>query len=187
MTVQMSRSEQKRRIKQLEKLVVELSSLPPSMIDQLPCTEEVRDLLKDAVSMKGGARNRHVKYITKVLKDTPVEELYSFLTKRKGKDLQENKAFHEVEYLRDSLLNEAIEQHRIAAREHEELEEDWFSETARKISDEYPGIDTLLLKRLAWLYVRTRNRKHSRELFRIIRAAHEQEGFVGKNSGINEE
>jgi len=187
MTVQMSKSEQKRRIKQLEKLVAELSNLPPSMIAQLPCTEEIRNLLKDAVTMKGGARNRHVKYITKILKDTPVEELYSFLSKRKGKELQEKKEFHEVEYLRDALLNEAIEQQRIAAREHEELEEDWHSETAGKISEEYPGIDTLLLTRLAWLFTRTRNRKHSRELFRIIRAAHEQEQFVGKNFGVNEE
>lgn len=187
MSVQLSRSEQKRRIKQLEELVAELSSLPPSLIDQLPSTSEVRSLLKDAITMKGGARKRHIKYITKMLKDEPVEELYSFLTNQKGKQLEENKTFHEVEHLRDTLLNEAIDQHRVAKRENEELEEDWHSYTVDKISQEFSGIDTLLLKRLAWLYARTRNRKHSRELFRILRAAHEQERFLTKNSQLKEE
>ena len=182
MSVQLSRSEQKRRMKQLETLVVELSNLPPTLIEQLPSTGEVRSLLQDAVTMKGGARKRQIKYITKLLKEEPVEELYSFLSGRKGKQLEENKAFHEVEYLRDALLNEAIEQHRVAMRENEELEEDWQSQIVVKISEEYPGIDALLLKRLGWLYARTRNRKHSRELFRILRAAHEQERFLGKNS-----
>ena len=66
MTVRMSRSEQKRRIKQLEKLVTELSLLPASLIEQLPCPDDVQNLLLEAVTMKGGARNRHVKYITKI-------------------------------------------------------------------------------------------------------------------------
>ena len=181
MSVKISRSEQKRRIKQLEKLVAELSNLPLTLLDKLPCNEEVRSLLKEAANMKGGSRNRQVKYITKMLKDEPVEDLYSFLSERKGKKLQDKKVFHEVEYLRDALLNEAIEQHRVALHEHEELEEDWQSQTADKISEEYPGIDKMLLTRLAWMFARTRNRRHSRELFRIIHAAHEQGRILGSD------
>lgn len=180
MTVQMSRSEQKRRIKQLEKLVTELSNLPTSLIEQLPCAEEIRGLFHEAATMKGGTRNRQVKYITKHLKNEPVEELYAFLSQKKGADLQEKKAFHDVEYLRDALLNEAIEQQRIASHDHEEFEEDWHSSTVKEICDAYPGLDRLLLTRLAWLYARTRSRKHSRELFRIIRSAQETDRMLKK-------
>lgn len=174
MTVEMSRSEQKRRVKELEKLVAELSSLPPSLIDQLPCTEEVRTLFHEAASIKGGARNRHVRYITKLLKTEPAGELYSFLSERKGKELQGKKEFHEIEYLREELLSEAIEQHRVARHNHEELEENWPSTVAEKICSEYPGVDKTLLTRLAWMYARSRNSRHSREVFRLIRAAHEK-------------
>ena len=174
-------------MKQLEKLVAELSILPAAVLDQLPCADEICTMLKDAAAMKGGARNRHVKYITKMLKDEPVDELYSFLSEKQGKQLEEKKAFHEVEYLRDALLNEAIEQHRVATSENEELEENWQSTTVETIRHEYPGVDTLLLTRLAWLYARTRNRKHSRELFRILRSAHEQERILARNSSKKEE
>jgi len=180
MNLEISRSEQKRRMKQLEKLVAELSSLPSSVIKHLPCAEEVRALFHEASTMKGGTRNRHIKYITKLLKDEPVDELYSFLSERKGVALQEKKEFHEVEYLREALLSEAIEQYREARHNHLELEEDWPSSVAEKICREYPGIDRILLTRLAWMYARTRNRKHSRELFRIIHAAHEQALFQAK-------
>jgi ribosome-associated protein len=174
MTVEMSRSEQKRRMKQLEKLVAELSSLPPSLINQLPCSDEIRSRIREASTMKGGVRNRHVKYITKRLKTEPVEEFYSFLSEKKGKAMQVKKEFHEIEYLREELLSEAIEQHRVARHDHEELEEDWPSMVAEKICSEYPGVDKTLLTRLGWMYARTRNSRHSREVFRIIRAAQEQ-------------
>ncbi len=177
----MSRSEQKRRMKQLEQLVAELSSLPVSLIDQLPCTEDIRALFQEAAGMKGGTKNRHVKYITKYLKGEPVEELYSFLADKKGAALQEKKSFHEVEYLRDALLNEAIEQHRAALHNHEEFEENWQSEIAEEIAGEYPGIDGKLLTRLAWMYTKARNRKHSRELFRLIQAAHEDALLLNRN------
>ena len=77
MSVEMSRSEQKRRMKQLEKLVAELSSLPPSLIDQLPCSDEIRSRFQEASVMKGGVKNRHVKYITKMLKNEPVGRFVS--------------------------------------------------------------------------------------------------------------
>ena len=181
MIVEMSRSEQKRRMKQLEKLVIELSTLPSSLIDQLPCSEEIRRLFQEALNMKGGTKNRHIKYITKMLKTEPDEELYAFLSAKKSKAVQVNKEFHEVEYLREELLSEAIEQHRVARHEHRELEENWPSRVAEQICSEYPGLDKTLLTRLSWMYARTRNSRHSRELFRLIRAAHEQAVYSRKS------
>lgn len=174
---ELSRSEQKRRVKQLEQLVSELGGLGPSQINELPCSEEIRSLVRESLSLKGGAKQRQIRYITKLLKHEPVDELYAYLSDKKGKALQENKAFHELEYLREALLSEAIEQHRVARSDGEELEEDWPSEVAEDIGRRYPGIDKSMLTRLAWLYARTRSARHSRELFRIIRAAHEQAAY----------
>ncbi|MCI5162316.1 MAG: DUF615 domain-containing protein, partial [Candidatus Electrothrix sp. AX5] len=50
----LSRSEQKRRVKQVEKLVVELVALPAGLLEKLPVDEEVQQLLQEVTSLKGG-------------------------------------------------------------------------------------------------------------------------------------
>ncbi|MCI5220604.1 MAG: DUF615 domain-containing protein, partial [Candidatus Electrothrix sp. LOE2] len=82
--MQLSRSEQKRRAKQVEKLVVELAALPAGLLGELPVDEEVRLLFREIAGLKGSSRKRQIKYITKLLRDAPTEELYAFLEKRKG-------------------------------------------------------------------------------------------------------
>ncbi len=171
MVIEISRSEQKRRIKLLEKLVVELSKLPAGVIKNVPCHDEIKEQLLDVGNVKDGAKKRLLKYITKMLRDEPVDDLYDFLSKRKGKALQENKRNHEVEFFRDSLLNEAIEQHRIFKAQSLELPEKWASDVMLDIKDKLPEIDVIALQRLSSHYARTRNRRHSREVFRLIKAA----------------
>ncbi|GAB4332819.1 MAG: hypothetical protein Kow0089_00970 [Desulfobulbaceae bacterium] len=188
MDERISRSEQKRRAKQLEELVAELSTLPSVQIDSLPCPEEIRDLLREAGAMKeGGARNRFIRYITKRLRNEPVDELYTYLSARKGRALEEKKEFREVEYLRDALITEAIEQQRRAEEMDGDLEEDWPSRVVEKIAEDSPGIDQVQLTRLARLFARTRNRRHSREIFRIIKAAREQQVLRDGTGGPLEE
>ncbi|MGW8161376.1 MAG: DarP family protein [Desulfobulbales bacterium] len=177
-----SRSEQKRRLKRLEELVKELAGLPASIISQIPCSDAIRALFHEASMMKGGARKRQIKYITKLFKEEPVEEIYAFLTKRKGAALKQKKEFHELELYRDTLLTEAIEWYRNAEENREEPEEDWPSLVIGEISSELPGVDRKALVRLASYYARTRNRKYSRELFRLLRAAYEQK----KRDTLNE-
>jgi len=181
MTTQLSRSEQKRRMKQLEKFVQELSQLPATVVTTLPCDEAIRDLVVETSSLKGGSRKRQIKYITKLLKNEKSEsldELYEFLSKRRGNALQNAKEFHEIEYLRDALLSEAIEQRQLAQHRRFEWEEDWSSRILSQVLEEFPEIDRKLLSRLAWLYAETRNRKHRREIFRILRSAQEQKRYV---------
>ena len=103
----------------------ELSTFSEGAIKKLPCSDDIKSLLVEVLTLKGGARKRQLKYITKILRDQPVEELYEFISKRRGKALQENKQTHEVEYLRDGLLNEAIEQYRIFRTKGMDLTEDW--------------------------------------------------------------
>lgn len=189
MDIPLSRSEQKRRIKQLEKLVDEMARLPAPLIASLPCDEEICDLLRQAFSLKGGARKRQVKYITKLLKNDPenIDSLYAFMAQKQGTAVQDKREFHEIEYIRDSLLNEALEQHRRAMENHEELEENWPSLVVQEVCSRFPRVDRMLLTRLAWLFARTRNRKHSREVFRILRAAREEERFARATQGRDEE
>ena len=54
--------------------------------------------------------------------------------------------------------------------------EDLLKESAalKAIVNHLPGIDAALLKNNAMHYARTRNRKFSRELFRVLKAAHEK-------------
>lgn len=173
--MELSRSEQKRRIKQLEKLVVELVALPAGALHKLPVKEEVRELALEVSGLKGGARKRQIKYITKLLRAEPVDPLYDFLAKRKGNDLFEKKQFHEVEYLRDILIEEAITARRRAQEEHREFEEEWDSRVVQDIVEELPQVDARGLTRISFLFAMTRSKKHSREIFRLLRAAREQE------------
>lgn len=178
--MELSRSEQKRRIRELEKLVRELVAMPAPVLSSLPAPEEVTALIREAATMKGGARKRQIKYITKLLRKEPLEELYTFVSGRRGAALEEKRALHELEYLRDALLNEALEQERLHRRRHLEWEEDWPSRVAGEIGKRFPGLDTRVLTRLAWLYTRGRNRRHGREIFRLLRAAREQEQLERK-------
>lgn len=172
--MEISRSEQKRQIRRLEELVTELAGLPSGTIDRIPCGEAVRKLIRGAAAMKGGARNRQIKYITKLLREEPPDEIYAFVTGIRGAALQEKKELHEVERYRDSILNEAVAAHRNAGGDREAGAEEWTGRAVDEVCAALPGVDRKDLSRLASLYARTRNRKYSRELFRILRAAHEQ-------------
>ena len=173
-----SRSEQKRRVKEIETLVIELAKLSRQVVEKCPCSQEVRELLKEAGELKGGAKKRQLKYITKLLKEEPLDELYKYLADRKGGELVKNKQFHEIEYWRDSLLNEAIEAKKQCAVENLEWNERWDSKIAVSIANELPGAEKNTLLRLAFLFVQTRNPRHSREIFRYLMAIREQERFI---------
>lgn len=174
MAIQLSRSEQKRRIKEVEQLVRELVELPEQVLSKLPCDDEVIFLCKEVQSLKGGTRKRQIKYITKILKKEPLADLYEFISKRKGASLQEKKQFHELEYLRDTLLDEAIAERKKLRSRQQELPETWSSETIGEIKKLLPLIDTVALSRLSAIFARTRQPRHSREIFRLLRAAREQ-------------
>lgn len=169
--MQLSRSEQKRRIKEIEQLVKELVELPKTALDKLPCDPELLSYFQEAQTMKGGARKRQLKYLTKLLRGESLLELYDFLSRRKGSNLEEKSKFHELEYLRDRLLDEAIRKRKILRSEQMELKETWSGETLLSITKKFPGIDRVALSRLSAIFARTRQIKHSREIFRLLKAA----------------
>ncbi len=173
--MEISRTEQKRRIKQLEQLVVEISQQPQAIIRKIPLEEDIRTLFKEIASLKGGAKKRQIKYITKILRKEPLDDLYSFMANRQGSDLEQKKRFHELEFFRDRLLSEAIEQQSEARKENLDFDENWHSEVVGEIKLAFESIDTLELSRIAHHYCLNRNRKYSREIFRLLKAAQEQQ------------
>ncbi|MCW5206656.1 DUF615 domain-containing protein [Desulfobulbus sp. F5] len=173
--MELSRSEQKRRMKQLEELTEELSALPLGLLDQLPATEEVRMLLKETADLgRDGARKRQIKHITKLLREESSEALYTFLADHKGTELRKKKQLHELEYMRDALIEEAIASRRKAQEKQQDFNEDWPSKVVKDIAVQLEAVDKRELTRLASFFAISRNPRHSREIFRMLLAAQEQ-------------
>jgi ribosome-associated protein len=193
MNSQLSKSEKKRRAKGIEQLVYELASLPDRVIGTLPCNQEIQEEIRSAKNLKGGAKKRQLKYATKLLRDKPVEELYDFLAQKKGSLLKKNREFHELEHFRDNLINEAVQQYDDMIQndgyinENEQFGFSWESEALDNIVDHFPDVDQTSLKNTSIQFARTRNKKFSRELFRILKAAHEKSLYSqikGKDNGV---
>jgi ribosome-associated protein len=193
MESQLSKSEKKRRAKCIEKLVYELASLPHSEISALPCDQEVREEILSAKNQKGGAQKRQLKYATKLLRNKPVDDLYDYLAQKKGSSLQKNRDFHNLEHLRNLLINEALQQFEDMMQNNRYINEGDFLDILREsdalaaIADQMPDIDQTLLKNTAIQFARTRNKKFSRELFRVLKAEFEKQQYSqkqGKDNGI---
>ena len=193
MDSQLSRSERKRRAKSTEQLVHELVTLSDRDIIALPCDQEIREEIRSAKKLKSGAKKRQLKYATKLLRDKPVEELYDFLAQKKGSFLKKNSEFHELEYLRNTLIDEVVQLYDDSMNnngylnENEPLDLLKESKAIASIMDHFPEVDEILIRNTAIQFARTRNKKFSRELFRILKAALEKKQYSkiqGKDDGI---
>lgn len=166
-----SRSELKRSFKRIEAAAAVLAELSDSDLKKFPGSTEIRDEIIASRGLKGGARKRQIKYLAKVMRREPLDDIYTFLTEIKGSNLQEQEVFHEAERLRDTLINEAIEEHRLCLEQNIDWEPNWQSEGIDHLLRDYPGLDGEDVRRSIHRYVRTRNRVHYRELFRMLKAA----------------
>jgi len=171
MVEKISRSEQKRLYKQVEQLAGELAELSDADLKKIPADPEIKEEIRACRGLKTGARKRQIKYLAKVLRQHPLEEVYLFLKTRKGSDLQENQRFHQAERWRDVIINEAMEAAEKSRQEQRSFEPAYPSGLIPEIIEELPGMDEKDLRRCAHEYVRTRNKTHYRELFRMIKAA----------------
>ncbi|WP_136799202.1 MULTISPECIES: ribosome biogenesis factor YjgA [Desulfosediminicola] len=165
-----SRSEKKRQFKQTEQVAMELAEFSDNELKKLPCTDELKEEIRNCRGLKAGARKRQVKYLAKVMRLEPLEDIYDFLAERKGSDLKSKKKFHEAERLRDSLINEAIDDHDRCMEEHVQWDMDWPSSEIAGVLKRYPSISEGEVRKAVYSYVKTRNRLHYRELFRMLKA-----------------
>ena len=182
-----SRSEKKRLAKGIELLAQELVVLSEANIRRLPCDPAIQNELVRARTLKGGAQKRLIKYIAKELREISTDELLIFLEQKKGSKLKRNQKFHELERLRDAIITEAITDHRQIQQEGGKLDHHWESETIAQAETMLPDLDTVAIKKSALRYAVTRKPVHSREIFRVLKAARERLQFISsqeKHDGI---
>ncbi len=171
MSEYISKSEMKRIYKQVTELAREVADLSDKELKSFPGGPVIHEEIIATRGLKGGSRNRQIKYLAKVLRQGPLDEIYLFITKRKGSNLHARKQFHEAERLRDTLINEAMEAYQESLSMQLAFEPDWESPFIDEVVREYPNIKEKELRQVIYQYVKTHNKFHYRELFRIMKAA----------------
>lgn len=174
MTEYISKSEKKRQFKQTEQVAMELVELSSGELKSLDCSEELKKEIIAARGLKGGSRKRQVKYVAKVMRQESLDGIYEFLVRRKGSDLKTKQQFHEAERLRDTLINEAVESHQDCQRDQVVWDIDWKSNEISPLLKRYPELKESEIRKTIYNYVKTRNRVHYRELFRMMKGAIDQ-------------
>ncbi len=166
-----SRSEMKRVYKQVGELAKEVAELSDKELKTFPGGTVIHEEIIATRGLKGGSKNRQIKYLAKVLRQGPLDEIYLFITNRKGSKLHSKKQFHEAERLRDTLINEAMELHQKCLSMQIPFEPNWEGAFVRELLAEYPGLKEQELRQVIFQYVTTHNKFHYRELFRMMKAA----------------
>ncbi|THB71814.1 MAG: DUF615 domain-containing protein [Desulfobulbaceae bacterium] len=175
MTQKLSRSEIKRRFKQIETIAKEIVELKDPQLGKMVISDDLREEIALARKSSAGARKRQIKYIAKLLQDEPIDEIMAFLQKNRGSKILENQLHHEAERLRDAVINEALTIAEEYRAEGLAFIPDYPSNEIPSLVDDYPDIDTNEVRKSAYQYSRNRHRNHYRELFRIIKAAIEKQ------------
>ena len=170
-----SRSEQKRRFKRIEDVAEELAELTDKDLKTFPGEIEIKQEIKTIRGLSGGARKRQVKHLAKLLRQgLELDAIYDFLNQRKGSQLKEKTQLHEAEHLRDTLINEAMEDYQHCRSLQIEWEPDWQSEILGPAAAKFQGLDEDALRKTIYQYVKSHNKLYYRELFRMVKAAIDQ-------------
>ncbi len=173
-----SKSEKKRIYKQVEELAREVATLSDRDLKTFPGGPVIHEEIIAARGLRAGSKKRQIKYLAKLMRQGPLEEMYLFVTQRKGSSLHAKKQHHAAERIRDTLINEAMEMHQQCRSQQIPFEPNWKSEYIDHILGEYSGLKEEELRMVIYQYVTTHNKFHYRELFRVIKAAVEQKERV---------
>jgi ribosome-associated protein len=171
MTEKLSRSEQKRTFRRIEEAAAELADLSNNDLKKFSGSKEITDEIIACRGLKGGARNRQIKYLAKIMRQEPLDDIYTFLTDIKGSDLYKKGVLHEAERLRDTLINEAMEDHQRCLRAQIPWEPVWESDIISHVVEKYQSLNAGEIRKSVYQYVKSRNILHYRELFRMLKAA----------------
>ncbi len=176
----LSRSEKKRIYKQVEELAREVSNLSDRDLKTFPGGPVINEEIIATRGLKAGSKKRQIKYLAKLMRQGPLEEMYLFVTKRKGSNLHTKKQHHAAERMRDTLINEAMEAKKEYLVRQVPFELNWHSDYIEQLVDEYPGLKEGEIRTVIQQYVVTHNKAHYRELFRMMKAAVELRERLGK-------
>ncbi|MGL4859889.1 MAG: ribosome biogenesis factor YjgA [Enterobacteriaceae bacterium] len=104
-----SKSELKRDAESLKALGVELVELSSAALDRIPLSTDMRDAIELAQRIKKEGRRRQLQFIGKLLRQIDIEPIQSALDKLKNRHNQQVAQFHQLESLRDRLLQQGDE------------------------------------------------------------------------------
>ncbi len=177
MTEIISRSEVKRRLKRIEDTAGEMAELTNSDLRTFPGNDEMKREIMTIRDLKGGARKRQIKHLAKLMRqqEEGLDAIYDYLQQRKGSQQKADQLLHEAERQRDAIVNEAIADFEECRRLQQQWEPDWKSAVIADVLGRYPAFDEQAARKAAFQYARSRNRAHYKELYRIVRAAMDQE------------
>ena len=182
MTEYLSKSEVKRRFKQMEEMAAELAELTENDLKRFPGSEELKAEIKTARNQKGGALKRQIKYIAKVMREENLEPLLDFLTERKGSQLKAAQYQKEIESIRDRLINDAI-YYQQSLDVPMDFGETWPSPEFDALLGRYKTVNAGELRKTIARYVRSRSMQYYRETFRIIKAALDSDALAKRRAG----
>ena len=155
-----SRSEMKRVYKQVGELAKEVADLSDKELKSFPGGPVIHEEILATRGLKGGSRNRQIKYLAKVMRQGPLDEIYQFITNRKGSKLHSKKQFHSAERMRDTLINEAMEAKQECQSMQVPFEPTWQSVIITEIIEEYPNLKEKELRTVIHQYITTHNKFH---------------------------
>ncbi len=166
-----SKSEVKRRLKRIGDAACELAVLSDRDLQKMPGSDFLHEEIKNVRRLKAGARKRQIKYLAKIMREEPIDEIFAYLAAEKGSKIKEKNIFHQAEQIRDAIINEAAadRQGRIAAEY--DWEPDWHSPAIIQAVKTLPRLDEDAVRKSVYQYVKSRNPVHRRELFRMIHSA----------------
>lgn len=171
---QISRSEQKRQLKQVEMAARELAELNDAELKRLTIGADLCEALMLCRTTKGGALKRQIKFAAKLLRNEDFDAILLYLRRKRGSKLEAERFFHDAERWRDRIVSDALEALTAHRREQQPWPVDWRSEAVDQVVTHYPDLDEHDLRQAVHHYARSRNKVYYREVFRMIRAAAEK-------------
>ena len=172
-----SRTEKKRRAKDVEKLSKELVELPPGQIASLPCDDFLKEEIRLTKTLKAGSRKRQIKYIAKELRQLPLDDLFDFLEKSKGSRLRKNIEHQDLERLRNDIIGAAIDEYNDLDDHEGYFSMDRNAPPLRQAAEMFPELDIEAIASAADNFAATRKVSQSREMFRALKAAAEKSKY----------
>ncbi|WP_456381132.1 ribosome biogenesis factor YjgA [Thiolapillus sp.] len=115
LAIRPNKTQLKRELARLQKLVVEIINLGEGERAKLGLDEKFVAGVQRASAMKASSgRNREIKYLTKLLQKQDLEHIFNWFDARNSKHSEENRHFHALEKWRDRLVSRgdaALEQY----------------------------------------------------------------------------
>lgn len=105
-----SKSQRKRELQKLLQLTEKALTLSDDKLAKTGINEKALNALREARKMKAsGARNRQLKYISKLIRNEDVSIIESYLDEAEQSHINEKRFFHQLEQWRDRLIDEGDE------------------------------------------------------------------------------